>query len=113
MGSATRLQREVPGNRKGHALKLDARRHTEDPHYSVEGIRASEVGRLVNKISLSPEQWEAIEDLSHSLVYKLVHGPIAETIVPVQKPSESAAIGETSHGRRGTSSPGPAASKLR
>jgi glutamyl-tRNA reductase len=98
---------------KGMLRDMGNRQHTGDPHYSVEGIRANEVGRLFNKISLSPEQWEAIEDLSHSLVYKLVHGPIAETIALVQKPSESAAIGETSHGRRGTSSPGAAASALR
>jgi hypothetical protein len=75
--------------------------HTGDPHYSVEGIRAYEVGRLFNKISLSPEQWEAIEDLSHSLVEELVHGPIAETIALVQEPSESADSGERLRGREG------------
>jgi glutamyl-tRNA reductase len=94
-------------------LELDARRDTGDPHYGVEGIRAHEVGRLFNKISLSPEQWEAIEDLSHSLVEELVHGPIAETIALVQEPSESVDSGERSHGRRSTSSPGAAASALR
>jgi glutamyl-tRNA reductase len=72
---------------------LDARRDTGDPHYGVEGIRAHEVGRLFNKISLSPEQRKAIEDLSHSLVEELVHGPIAETIALVQEPSESADSG--------------------
>ena len=80
-------------------MELDARRHTGDPHYSVEGIRAHEVCRLFNKISLPPEQWEAIEDLSHSLVAELVHGPIAETIALVQLPSESADSGERSRGR--------------
>jgi glutamyl-tRNA reductase len=80
---------------------MGKRRHTGDPPQSVEGIRAHEVRRLLNKLSLSPEQSEAIENLSHSLVEELVHGPIAETIALVQKPSELAAIGETLHGREG------------
>ena len=80
---------------------MGTRRHTEDPHHSVEGIRAHEVRRLLNKLRFSPEQSEAIENLSHSLVEELVHGPIAETIALVQEPSELAAIGETSHAREG------------
>jgi glutamyl-tRNA reductase len=91
---------------------MGTRGHTEDPHHSVEAIRAHEVRRLLNKLSPSPEQSEAIENLSHSLVEELVHGPIAETIALVQEPSEVAAIGETSHGRRGTSSRGALASAL-
>jgi hypothetical protein len=80
---------------------MGTRGHTEDPHHSVEGIRAHEVRRLFSKLSLSPEQSEAIENLSHSLVEELVHGPIAETIALVQEPSELAAIGETLQGREG------------
>jgi glutamyl-tRNA reductase len=80
---------------------LGTRRHTGEPHHSVEAIRAHEVRRLLNKLRFSPEQSEAIEDLSHSLVEELVHGPIAETIALVQEPSEMAAIGETSHAREG------------
>jgi glutamyl-tRNA reductase len=91
---------------------MGTRRHTEDPHHSVEAIRAHEVRRLLNKLSLSPEQQEAIENLSHSLVEELVHGPIAETVACIQNPREVAAIGETSHGRRGTSSRGAAAPAL-
>jgi glutamyl-tRNA reductase len=91
---------------------MGKRQHTGDPHHSVEGIRAHEVRRLLNKLRFSPEQSEAIENLSHALVEELVHGPIAETIALVQEPGESAAIGETSHGRRGTSSRGVAAPAL-
>jgi glutamyl-tRNA reductase len=80
---------------------LGTRRHTGDPPHSVEAIRAHEVRRLLNKLRFSPEHKEAIENLSHSLVEELVHGPIAETIALVQEPSESAAIGETSHAREG------------
>jgi glutamyl-tRNA reductase len=69
--------------------------------HSVEAIRAHEVRRLLNKLSLSAQQSEAIENLSHSLVEELVHGLIAETIALVQDPRELAAIGERLHGREG------------
>jgi glutamyl-tRNA reductase len=49
--------------------------------HSVESIRAREVRRLLNKLSLSPEQAEAIENLSLSLVEELVRGPIAKTVI--------------------------------
>jgi glutamyl-tRNA reductase len=91
---------------------MGTRRHTEDPHHSVEGIRTHEVRRLLNKLRFSPEQSEAIENLSHSLVEELVHGPIAETIALVQKPRESAVTGETVHAQRGRSSRGAVASAL-
>jgi glutamyl-tRNA reductase len=91
---------------------MGTRRHTEDPHHSVEGIRTHEVRRLLNKLSFSPEQSEAIENLSHSLVEELVRGPIAETIALVQEPRESASSGETLHGRRRTSSRDVVASAL-
>jgi glutamyl-tRNA reductase len=86
--------------------------HTGELPHSVEGIRAHEVRRLLNKLRFSPEQSEAIENLSHSLVEELVHGPIAETIALVQEPREMVAIGETLHGRRGRSSRGALASAL-
>jgi hypothetical protein len=80
---------------------MDTRRHTEDPPHSVEGIRDNEVRLLLGKLKFSPEQSEAIENLSHSLVEELVHGLIAETIALVQDPRELAAIGERLHGREG------------
>jgi hypothetical protein len=49
--------------------------------HSVESIRAREVRRLLNKLSLSPEQEEAIENLSLSLVEELVRGSIAKTVI--------------------------------
>jgi glutamyl-tRNA reductase len=49
--------------------------------HSVESIRAREVRRLLNKLSLPPEQEEAIENLSRSLVEKLVRGPIVKTVI--------------------------------
>jgi len=53
----------------------------QDSVHSVESIRAREVRRLFNKLSLSPEQGEAIENLSLSLVEELVRGPIAKTVI--------------------------------
>ena len=53
----------------------------QDSIHSVESIRAREVRRLLNKLSLSPEQGEAIENLSLSLVEELVRGPIAKTVI--------------------------------
>jgi hypothetical protein len=49
--------------------------------HSVESIRVREVRRLLGKLSLSPEQAEAIENLSLSLVEELVRGPIAKTVI--------------------------------
>jgi glutamyl-tRNA reductase len=68
---------------------MGTRQHTGDPPHSVEGIRAHEVRRVLSKLSLSPEQSEAIENLSHSLVEELVHGLIAETIALVQERKET------------------------
>jgi hypothetical protein len=65
---------------------MDTRRHTgELPHNSVEGARDHEVRRVFNKLSLSLEQREAVENLGCSLVEGLVHGPIAETMALVQE----------------------------
>jgi len=71
--------------------------------HSVESIRAREVRRLLNKLSLSPEQEEAIENLSRSLVEELVHGPIDKRVGPVQEePGELVATAKTVHPRRGS-----------
>jgi glutamyl-tRNA reductase len=53
----------------------------QDSVHRVESIRAREVRRLLNKLSLPPEQEEAIEKLSLSLVEELVRGPIAKTVI--------------------------------
>lgn len=44
----------------------------------AERIRNHEVSRAMNKLNLSPEEKKTIEKLSHSLVNKLLHGPISE-----------------------------------
>ena len=44
----------------------------------AEQIRRHEVSRALGKIDLSPEDRKAVERLSHSLVKKLLHGPISE-----------------------------------
>jgi predicted Zn-dependent protease len=64
---------------------MDNRQYAGDSAYSVEAIRAHEVRCLVGKLSLSPEQREAIENLSRSLVEELVHGPMAKMIAFVQE----------------------------
>ncbi len=44
----------------------------------AERIRRHEVARALKGICLSPEEAEAVEKMSHSLVNKLLHGPIQE-----------------------------------
>lgn len=44
----------------------------------AERIRNHEVSRALNRMDLSPEEKETVEKLSHSLVNKLLHGPISE-----------------------------------
>jgi hypothetical protein len=60
---------------------------------SVESIRAREVRRLLGKLSLSPEQEEAIENLSLSLVEELVRGPIAKIVILEPTSLEEAKVG--------------------
>jgi Glutamyl-tRNAGlu reductase, dimerisation domain len=86
---------------KGMLCGMGTRRHPRDPPYNAEDIRAYEVRRVFNKLSLSLEHTEAIENLSRTLVDELVCGPIAETAARVQMPSESAASGERWRGREG------------
>ncbi|HET7478623.1 MAG TPA: glutamyl-tRNA reductase [Rubrobacteraceae bacterium] len=44
----------------------------------AERIRRHELSRALKKMDLSPEDAASVERLSHSLVNKLLHGPIAE-----------------------------------
>ena len=44
---------------------------------SAEQIRHRELSRALAKINLSPEEKKVIERLSHSLVDKLLRGPIS------------------------------------
>jgi len=44
----------------------------------AERIRRHEVSRALRKMDLSPEQEEAVERMSRSIVNKLLHGPISE-----------------------------------
>ena len=46
----------------------------------AEQIRRREVSRILEKMDLSPEEEESVERLSHSLVAKLLLGPISEAI---------------------------------
>lgn len=48
---------------------------------SAERIRQREVFRTLKKLDLSPEEEEAIERLSYSLVAGLLLGPISEVMV--------------------------------
>ncbi len=44
----------------------------------AERIRRHELARTLNRLNLSPEEAEAVERMSHTLVNKLLHGPIQE-----------------------------------
>jgi glutamyl-tRNA reductase len=44
----------------------------------AELIRRHELSRALRRMNLSPEEEEAVERMSRSLVNKLLHGPIAE-----------------------------------
>jgi glutamyl-tRNA reductase len=44
----------------------------------AERIRRHELARALNRLDLSPEEAAAIERMSHTLVNKLLHGPIQE-----------------------------------
>ena len=46
----------------------------------AEQIRRREVSRILERMNLSPEEEEAVERLSYSLVVKLLLGPISEAI---------------------------------
>ena len=44
----------------------------------AERIRRHELSRAIKKMDLSPEEAETVERMSHSLVNKLLHGPISD-----------------------------------
>jgi glutamyl-tRNA reductase len=44
----------------------------------AERIRRHELSRALKRMELSPEEAAAVERMSHSLVNKLLHGPIQE-----------------------------------
>jgi glutamyl-tRNA reductase len=47
---------------------------------SAEQIRRREVSRALRKVDLSPEEEEAVERMSRSLVGRLLHGPISNVM---------------------------------
>ncbi len=61
---------------------------------SIESVRASETERVLRKLDLTPEQAEAVERVSRSLVDELVHGPIANVATVIERMGESAASKE-------------------
>jgi glutamyl-tRNA reductase len=44
----------------------------------AERVRRHELARALSRLDLSPEEAEAVERMSHTLVNKLLHGPIQE-----------------------------------
>jgi glutamyl-tRNA reductase len=50
-----------------------------------------ETERVLRKLDLSREQAEVVERLSHSLVEKLVDGPIAKVTAIIERTYQSAA----------------------
>jgi glutamyl-tRNA reductase len=60
----------------------------------AERIRRHELSRALEKMDLSAEEATSVERLSHSLVNKLLHGPISEikTLAEAGAPLESAEI---------------------
>ncbi len=60
----------------------------------AERIRRHEVARALKGLCLSPEEAEAVEKMSHTLVNKLLHGPIQElkALAEVGAPLESAEV---------------------
>ena len=58
---------------------------------SAERVRAREAERLLRKLDLSREQAEVVERVSHSLVEKLVDGPIATVTAIIERTDQSAA----------------------
>jgi glutamyl-tRNA reductase len=44
----------------------------------AERVRRHELARALNRLDLSPEEADAVERMSHTLVNKLLHGPIQE-----------------------------------
>jgi glutamyl-tRNA reductase len=47
---------------------------------SAEQIRRREVSRALRRVDLTPEEEEAVERMSRSLVGRLLHGPISRVM---------------------------------
>ncbi len=60
----------------------------------AEQIRRHELSRALKRMDLSPEEAEAVERMSHSLMNKLLHGPISElkALAEAGHPLESAEV---------------------
>ena len=60
----------------------------------AERVRRHELARALNRLDLSPEEAEAVERMSHTLVNKLLHGPIQElkALAESGSPVESAEV---------------------
>jgi Glutamyl-tRNAGlu reductase, dimerisation domain len=80
---------------------------------SAEQIRRHEVSRALKQIDLSTEEEEVIELLSHSLVGKLLHGPISRVMAraEVEISSEDRRGAEASSGLKAYED-GPPGSKI-
>jgi glutamyl-tRNA reductase len=71
----------LPESIRTETTELPQARRPSPSQNSAEHIRRREVSRILKKMDLSPEEEEAIERLSHSLVAKLLPGPISEVMV--------------------------------
>jgi glutamyl-tRNA reductase len=60
----------------------------------AERIRRHELSRALKKMDLSPEEEAAVVRMSHSLMNKLLHGPISElkALAEAGHPLESAEV---------------------
>ncbi len=60
----------------------------------AERVRRHELARALNRLDLSPEEAETVERMSHTLVNKLLHGPIQElkALAESGSPMESAEV---------------------
>ena len=60
----------------------------------ADKIRRHELSRALRRLDLNPEEAEAVERMSHSLVNKLLHGPISElkALAEAGAPLESAEV---------------------
>jgi glutamyl-tRNA reductase len=75
-------------------VKLHQAQGTPMSRASVESIRARETERVLRKFDLAPEQAEAVERVSRSLVDNLLHGPIAKVTANIERMSEQQAAGK-------------------
>jgi glutamyl-tRNA reductase len=69
----------------------------------AEQIRRHELSRVLKNMNLSPEEEAAVERMSRSLVYKLLHGPISElkALAEAGYPLESAEVRRRLHALEG------------